>query len=90
MEIKVYGSEECPYCRKLKKYLKVLRIPFNYVDIDQKENEKEYIEVINKVGHQMIPVIRVDEDFMSPDKEFTTIEGAIKTLFGKYYKREKK
>ena len=88
MEIKIYGSEECPYCRRLKKYLKVLRIPFIYVDVDVKENEKEYLEVINKVGHHMIPVVKINDDFMSPDKEFTSIEGAVQTIFGKYFKRK--
>ena len=87
MEIKVYGSEECPYCRKLKKYLKILRVPFHYVDIDLKENEKEYYEVVNKVGHIMIPLIKVDDDFMSPDKEFNSIGEAVKILFSKYQKK---
>ena len=87
MEIKIYGSEECPYCRKLKKYLKILRVPFHYVDIDLKENEKEYYEVVNKVGHIMIPLIKVDDDFMSPDKEFNSIGEAVKILFSKYQKK---
>lgn len=88
MEIKVYGSEECPYCRKLKKYLKVLRIPFRYVDIDLNENEKEYLDAINTVGHQFIPLIKVDDTFMSPDKDFESIGEAVKILFSKYHKKD--
>lgn len=86
MEIKVYGSNECPYCKSLKRYLKILRIPFHYVDVDESENEKEYIEVINHVGHNMIPVVKVDNEFMSPNKEFETIPDAVKILFAKYRK----
>lgn len=84
MEIKVYGSEECPYCRRLKKYFKMLRIPFEYVDVDLSENEKEYYDVINTLGHQMIPVIKIDNEFLSPDKEFESIGEAVKIVFGRY------
>lgn len=87
MEIKVYGSEECPYCRRLKKYLKILRIPFQYVDIDLEENEKEYIDVINKVNHNMIPVIKIDDKFMSPDEDFESIGDAVKKVFSIYRKK---
>jgi len=89
MEIKIYGSNECPYCNKLKKYLKVLRVPFMYVDVDLEENEKEYFEVINTVGHQMIPVIKIDGNFMSPDKDFESIPEAVKKVFTIYSKQKK-
>lgn len=89
MEIKIYGSNECPYCNSLKKYLKMLRIPFNYIDVDSEENEKEYLEIINIVGHNMIPVIKIGDQIMSPDKEFESIPEAVKKVFRIYSKRKK-
>lgn len=90
MEIKVYGSNECPYCNLLKRYLKMLKVPFIYVDVDQNENEKEYIEVINILNHTLIPVVKIDGEFMSPEKEFNTIAEAVKKIFIKYWKEKKK
>lgn len=89
MEIKIYGSEECPYCKKLKKYLKILRVPYNYVDVDDEKNEKEYLDAINIVGHNMIPLVKIDESFLSPDKEFTSIPEAVKIIFEQYRKGKK-
>lgn len=88
MEIKIYGSNECPYCRRLKKYLKMLRIPFKYVDVDLTENEKEYLEVINTLNHNMIPVVKIDDKFMSPDVDFESIGEAVKKIFTIYRKKD--
>lgn len=89
MEIKIYGSNECPYCNSLKKYLKILRVPFNYVDVDLQENEKEYLSVINKLGHYNIPVIKINDKFMSPEVEFESIPEAVKKVFKEYQKFKK-
>lgn len=89
MEIKVYGSEDCPYCRNLKKYLKILRVPYNYVDVDDEKNEKEYLECINVVGHSMIPLVKINENYLSPDKEFNSIPEAVKIIFSEYKKSKK-
>lgn len=89
MDIKIYGSNECPYCNSLKKYLKTLRIPFHYVDVDLNENEKEYFEVINTLGHNMIPVVKLDDKFMSPEREFSSIPEAVKIIFTEHQKSKK-
>lgn len=78
--VKIYGSNECPYCNSLKKYLKILRVNFDYVDIDLKENEEEYHLLANKIGSYYIPVIVIDDEILSPEKEFNTIPEAIKLV----------
>ena len=80
-EVKVYGSNECPYCNSLKKYLKILRIKHDFIDIDLKENEEEYHKVSNELGHNFIPVIKIDDYFLSPEKDFETIAEAVKKIF---------
>lgn len=90
MEIKVYGSNECPHCKNLKRYLKILRIPFTYVDVDLTLNESEYSDVIKELKHNMIPVIKIDGRFMSPDVDFDSISGAVKQIFNIYKNKSKK
>lgn len=82
-EVKVYGSNECPYCNSLKKYLKILRIKFAYIDIDLKENEEEYHLLSNKIGNNYIPVVTIGDEILSPEKEFNSIPEAVKIIFSK-------
>jgi len=81
MEIKVYGSNDCKYCNSLKKYLKILRVKHDFIDIDLKENEEEYHKLSNELGHNYIPVIKVGDEYLSPEKEFNTIAEAVKIIF---------
>jgi glutaredoxin len=81
VKIKVYGSNDCKYCINLKKYLKILRIKHDFIDIDLKENEEEYHKVSNELGHNFIPVIKINDDFLSPERDFETISEAVKKIF---------
>ena len=61
-----------------------------FTNRELKENEKEYFDVINTLGHTMIPVVKIDDKFMSPDREFSSIPDAVRLIFAEHQKNKKK
>ena len=54
--ITVYGAPWCPDCRRSKQFLGEQRVMYNWVDIDQDEKGREYVQQVND-GKQIIPTI---------------------------------
>jgi len=58
MEVKVYSTPTCPYCKMAKEYLSSKGI--SYQDLDVSSN-KEALEEMTKVSGQMgVPVVVID------------------------------
>ena len=58
--ITVYGAPWCPDCKRSKQFLGEQRVPFNWVDIDQDEEGRRYVQQANN-GKQIIPTIVFDD-----------------------------
>jgi len=58
MKVKVYSTPSCPWCHKVKEFLKENNIEFE--DINVAENQDAAREMIEKSGQQGVPVIDVD------------------------------
>ena len=58
--ITVYGAPWCPDCKRSKQFLGELRVPYNWVDIDQDEEGRIYVQQANN-GRQIIPTIRFED-----------------------------
>ncbi len=54
--ITVYGAYWCPDCRRSKKFLGEQMVHFNWVDIEQDDKAREFVEKINN-GKRIIPTI---------------------------------
>lgn len=54
--IVVYGAPWCPDCRASKQFLGEQRVPYRWVDVDQDEEAREYVQQVND-GKQIIPTI---------------------------------
>lgn len=54
--ITVYGAPWCPDCKRAKQFLGEQRVPYNWVDIDQDEAGRNYVQQSNN-GRQIIPTI---------------------------------
>jgi thioredoxin reductase (NADPH) len=54
--IKVYGAPWCPDCRRAKQFLGEQRVPYDWIDIDQDEEGRKYVQQAND-GKQIIPTI---------------------------------
>lgn len=57
-KIKVYSTETCPWCKKLKAYLKEKNVEFE--DIDVSVNQEAMNEMTEKSGQMGVPVIDID------------------------------
>ena len=55
-KVTVYGAPWCPDCRRSKQFLGEQRIPFTWVDIDQDQEGREYVQRANE-GRQIIPTV---------------------------------
>jgi len=54
--ITIYGAPWCPDCKRSKQFLGEQRVPYNWVDIDQDEEARLYVQQVNS-GRQIIPTI---------------------------------
>ncbi len=59
--ITVYGAPWCPDCKRAKQFLGEQRVPYKWVDIDQDEEARQYVQQANK-GKQIIPTIVFEDD----------------------------
>ena len=55
-KIIVYGAPWCPDCRRAKQFLGEQRIPYSWVDIDEDDEARSYVQGVND-GKQIIPTI---------------------------------
>ena len=55
-KITVYGAPWCPDCKRSKQFLGEQRVPYDWVDIDQDDEGRGYVQRLND-GKQIIPTI---------------------------------
>ena len=58
-EVKVYSTPTCPWCKKVKEYLKEKKVKFTEFNVAKDEKSKE--EMIERSGQMGVPVIIIDE-----------------------------
>lgn len=58
--IKVYGAPWCPDCRRSKNFLGEMRLPYDWIDIDQDPAAAQSVKEKNN-GKQIIPTIVFDD-----------------------------
>lgn len=56
--VKVFSSDSCMYCVKLKRYLQEKNIPFEVIDVNEGDNARELLSVSGQMG---IPVSIIDD-----------------------------
>ena len=59
-KIRVYGAPWCPDCRRSKQFLGEQRVPYDWIDIDQDEEGRKYVQKVNE-GKQIIPTIILED-----------------------------
>jgi glutaredoxin-like YruB-family protein len=58
--VKVYSTASCPWCHKLKDFLKKNNVKFQSVDVGMDEKAAE--EMIDKSGQMGVPVVIIDDE----------------------------
>jgi thioredoxin reductase (NADPH) len=68
-EIKLYGADWCPDCRRAKAFLKENNVTYEFIDVDLDESATKLVEVINK-GKRIIPTIIINgKSYTNPDND---------------------
>ena len=62
MEIKVYSTPSCPWCKKTREWMKGKKIKFTDIDITEEDEDRE--EMIEKSGQLAVPVIDVNGEII--------------------------
>ena len=58
MNVKVYSTPTCPYCVRLKQFLKENNV--SYEDIDVSSDEARSREMVEKTGQMGVPSLDID------------------------------
>jgi glutaredoxin-like YruB-family protein len=75
MAIKVYSTPTCPWCKKVKEFLKENDIKFTDIDVSNDESaSKEMVKISGQIG---VPVIDVNGTIISGFDE-TKLKKALK------------
>ena len=61
-KITIYSTPTCPYCVRVKQFLKDSNIEFE--DIDVSENQEAGQEMIKKSGQMGVPVVDIDGEII--------------------------
>ena len=65
--VKLFGADWCPDCRRAKNFLRNNHINFEFIDVDKNDWATEKVEKINN-GKRIIPTILIDEvSYTNPD-----------------------
>lgn len=57
--VKVYGADWCPMTRRSLDHLRLLQIPFDYIDIEKDPAASEWVKRQNQ-GKELKPTIDID------------------------------
>ena len=68
MTVKVYSTPTCPWCHRVKDFLKEKHIEFQ--DVDVSKDRASAMEMIKKSGQMGVPVVDIDgKIFVGFDRE---------------------
>tara|TARA_Y100000310_G_scaffold320949_1_gene377946 strand:+ start:599 stop:835 length:237 start_codon:yes stop_codon:yes gene_type:complete len=59
--ITVYSRPTCPWCKKLKDWLKKKKVEFEDIDLYETQNAKFRDVMIEKTGQMSVPVTQIGE-----------------------------
>jgi thioredoxin reductase (NADPH) len=57
--VKVYGADWCPMTRRSLDHLRLLRVPFDYIDIEKDPDASEWVKRQNH-GKELKPTIDIE------------------------------
>jgi glutaredoxin-like YruB-family protein len=60
MEVTVYSTPTCPFCKKVKEFLNEHDVDFT--DINVAEDDEKAQEMIQKSGQMGVPVVEIDDE----------------------------
>ena len=74
--VKLYGFDDCPYCKELRGMYDENNIKYTYVDVTLDENEKESDKIFELTGDDSVPIVLVNKTLLAPESSFKSIKEA--------------
>ena len=74
--IKLYGYNDCPFCKELMGYLNEGKIKYKYIDVTKDEHKVESEKLFNFIKEEVVPILIIDKKVLVPNKSFKTIKEA--------------
>lgn len=78
--MKIYTLTNCSYCVELKNLLKGDNIDFTEINIEAPEYINEFAEITKLAGEEVVPVIKLNNILLVPNKSFHTIYDGYKLI----------
>lgn len=60
--VKVYSINDCPWCEKVKKYLKSKNVEFEEHNIEENDDDRDACYELT--GDTMVPITTVNDDYV--------------------------
>ena len=76
-KIVVYSMNDCVYCDSLKTLLNKESIEFVNFDVEDKNNEIEYKKIREMANSDSVPIVRIGNQLLVPEKSFQSIPEAV-------------
>lgn len=77
-KIVIYTMKGCSHCDRLKNKLSEEKISYINKDIDIYETE--YNRISSKLETDFIPLIKIDDEWLVPEKDFDTINECVNKI----------
>jgi len=78
-KIKIYGTAWCPDCARAKQIFTKLKVPFDWINIEQDKNAAEYVEKING-GFKSVPTIVFSDQSVLVEPSNADLETKLRSL----------
>jgi len=69
--ITIYGTHWCPDCNRAKKVFARMNCPYKYVDIDQDELAREFVQTINNGFCSVPTIVFIDGSSLTEPDNYT-------------------
>jgi mycoredoxin len=79
VEVTMYSTTWCGYCRRLKLQLDEAGIAYNEVDIERDPEAAAYVESVNG-GNQTVPTVRFADGTALTNPAFATVAAKVADL----------
>ena len=74
--VRIYSIPDCPYCTELKKILTEEGVPFEDINVNLPEHEKEYNELNRVTKSDDVPIVKIGKQLLVPNVSFNSIREA--------------
>lgn len=75
--VKLFGFDECPYCKQLKELYDGNNIDYTYVDVNDPKNGKISEAVFRIAKSDAVPIVIVGKKMLVPEVSFFNIHQAL-------------